>query len=118
VKDYYTRFNNMYNAIPADIKPPQGLTLIKFPDADMSYQLRERNSITLEDMQKSSISVEANLLSKRERQRTKRRVMIKEEPSTYSSDAKLDSLVRAMERMMERLTVAERNPPRENQPDP
>jgi hypothetical protein len=44
------------------------LALIKFPDgfdADMSYQLRERNSTTLEDMQKSAISVEANLLAKR-----------------------------------------------------
>jgi hypothetical protein len=99
VQDYYTRFNNLYNAILADIKPPQGLALIKFPDgfnADMSYQLRERNSTTLEDMQKSAISVEANLLAKRAWQRTERRVTIKE-PSTSSSDAKLDSLDRAME---------------------
>jgi hypothetical protein len=119
VQDYYTRFNNLYNAIPADIKPPQGLALIKIPDnfdVDMSYQLRERNSNTLEDMQKRTISVEANLLAKRARQRIERRVTIKEEPSTYSSDAKLYSLARAVERMMERLTVTERNPPRENQP--
>jgi hypothetical protein len=70
VEDYCTHFNNLYNAIPAEIKPPQGLALIKFPDdfdADMSYQLRERNSTTLEDMQKSAISVEANLLAKRAR---------------------------------------------------
>jgi hypothetical protein len=48
------------------------LALIKFPDgfdADMSYQLRERNAATLEEMQKSAISVEANLLAKRARQR-------------------------------------------------
>jgi hypothetical protein len=46
VQDYCTRFNNIYNAIPTNIKPPQGLALIKFPDGfdvDMSYQLRERN---------------------------------------------------------------------------
>jgi hypothetical protein len=68
VQDYCTRFNNLYNAILADIKPTQCLVMIKFPngfDADMSYQLRERNSTTLEDMQKSAISVEANLLAKR-----------------------------------------------------
>jgi hypothetical protein len=68
VQDYCTRFNNLYNSIPVDTKPPQGLALIKFPDGfdiDMSYQLRERNSTTLEDMQKSAISVEANLLEKR-----------------------------------------------------
>jgi hypothetical protein len=119
VQDYYTRFNNLYNAIPTDIKPPQGLALIKFPDGfdvNMSYQLRERNSTTLEDMQKSAISLEANLLAKRERQRTERRVTIKEEPSTSTSDSKLDSLTREMKRMMERLTVSKRNPPRENPP--
>jgi hypothetical protein len=94
VQDYCTRFNNLYNAIPTEIKPPQGLALIKFPDgfdADMSYQLRERNVSTLEDMQKSVISVEANLLAKRARQRSERRVTIKEEPSTSSSDSTLDS---------------------------
>jgi hypothetical protein len=77
VQDYYIHFNNFYNAIPVDIKPPQGLALINFPDrfdVDMSYQLRERNLATLEDMQKSAMSVEANLLARRARQRTKRRV--------------------------------------------
>jgi len=69
-------------------------------------------------MQKSSISVDANLLARRARQRTKKRVTIKEEPSTSSSNAKLYSLARAMEKMMERLTVADRNPPRENQAAP
>jgi hypothetical protein len=73
VQDYCTRFNNLYNAIQTDIKPPQGLALIKFLngfDVDMLYQLRERNSTTLEDMKKSAISVEANLLEKGARQRT------------------------------------------------
>jgi hypothetical protein len=80
VQDYCTHFNNLYNAIPSEIKPPEGLTLIKFPDgfdADMSYQLRERNSTTLVDMQKSAISVETNLLAKRAHQRSERRVTIK-----------------------------------------
>jgi hypothetical protein len=70
-KDYCTRFNNIYNAIPTNIKPPQGLALIKFPDgfdADMSYQLRERNPATLEEMQRCVVSVEENLLAKRARQ--------------------------------------------------
>jgi hypothetical protein len=97
------------------------LELIKFPDgfdAYMSYQLRERNSTTLEGMQKSEISVEVNLLAKRARQRIERRVTIKEEPSTSTSNSKLDSLAREMERMMEILTVSKRNPPRENSPAP
>jgi hypothetical protein len=84
VQDYCTHFNNLYNAIPTKINPPPGLALIKFPDgfdADMYYQLRERNVATLEDMQKGAISVEVNLLAKQARQRTERRVTIKEEPS-------------------------------------
>jgi hypothetical protein len=97
------------------------VALIKFPDgfdADMSYQLRERNVATLEDMKKSAISVEDNLLVKTTRQRTERRVTIKEEPSTLATDSKLDSLTRAVELMMERITVSDRNPPRDNTPTP
>jgi hypothetical protein len=32
MQDYCIRFNNLYRTIPTDIKPPQGLDLIKFPD--------------------------------------------------------------------------------------
>jgi hypothetical protein len=99
VHDYFICFNNFYNTIPTNIKPSQGLALIKFPDGvdvDMSYQLRERNYFTLEDMQKSVVSVEANLLARRARKRTKRRVTIKEEPSMSFSDDKLDSIIRSM----------------------
>jgi hypothetical protein len=70
---YCVHFNNIYNEIPTDIKPPQGLSLIKFPDGfdvDMPYQLRERNYVTIEDMQKSAVSVEANLLAKKAMKRT------------------------------------------------
>jgi hypothetical protein len=111
----------LYSAIPTEIKPPQGLALIKFPDgfdADMSYQLRERNAATLEDMQKSVISVEANLLEKRARQRSERRVTIKEEPSTSTTDSKLDSVVRNLELLMERTSISDRNPSRDNTPAP
>jgi hypothetical protein len=69
-------------------------------------------------MQKSAISVEANLLVKRACQRTERRVTIKEEPSTSNKDSRLDSLTRALELMMERITVSDRNPPRDNAPAP
>ena len=51
VQDYCTRFNNIYNAIPVNLRPPPDLALINFPDGfdtDMAYQLRERNLPTLE----------------------------------------------------------------------
>ena len=38
--------------------------MMKFPDgfdADMAYQLREREPATMEDMQKIAVSIEANL---------------------------------------------------------
>ena len=40
VQDYCVRFNAVYNAIPANIKPPEGLALLKFPDGfdtNMAY---------------------------------------------------------------------------------
>jgi len=80
IQDYYTWFNNVYNVIPLDLRPP-GLALIKFPDGfyiDMDFQLRERNPPTLEDMQSVVVSVEANLLSKRARVRNERRTPLKD----------------------------------------
>jgi hypothetical protein len=121
VQDYCTRFNNLYNAIPADIKPPPGLVLIKFSDgfdADMSYQLRERDAATLEDMQKCGISVEANLLARRARQRNERRVTIREEPSTSNNDYKMDTVVKSLALLLERSNISDRNPPRDDTPAP
>ncbi len=53
VQDYCARFNNVYNAIPQNLRPPPDLALIKFPDgfdSDMAYQLRERAPPSLADM--------------------------------------------------------------------
>jgi hypothetical protein len=72
----------------------------------------------VEEMQKDALSVEGNLLAKRVRQRTKRRVTIKEEPSTSSVDDKMDSLIKTMERKIEILDITHRTPPRENQLGP
>lgn len=116
VQDYCTRFNSIYNAIPTNIKPPPDLALIKFPDGfdtDMSYQLRERNPETLEQMQSNVLSVEANLLAKKARMRNKKRVVIKEE--TYTSDGKIDSLAKSVERIKDRLEKIERKAQWENQ---
>ena len=84
VQDYYTRYNNVYNSIPANIKLTPNNVLLKFPnrfDMDMAYQLRERNAETLEIMQTGVVSVEVNILAKKSRVRNERRVTIKEETS-------------------------------------
>ena len=109
MQDYCVRFNAVYNAIPANIKPLNGLDLLEFPDSfdtDMAYQLRERDPTTLEDMQKNVVSVEENVLAKREIMRFDKRVTIKEEAST--SDVNMDTLIRIVERMVDPLFIMHR----------
>jgi len=98
----------VYNSIPDDMKPPPILAFLHYPDAFdpyMAYQLRERSPATLEDMQKNGVSVEANLLIKKSKMKPEKKVTIKEESSS-SSDGKLDTLIKTMEKMMERMTIA------------
>ena len=98
VQDYCIRFNTIYNAILADIKPPRGFALIKFLDGfdpDMAYQLRERSLATLEDMQKIAVSFEANLNARRARMRAEKKVAIKKEVSTsYQMLRKMENIDR------------------------
>ena len=71
-------------------------------------------------MQKAAISAEVNLIKKRARMKSEKRVTYKDEtmPLTSSFDAKIDNLVRTMERMMERINLSERTPLRENRENP
>ena len=118
VQDYCTRFNNIYNAIPFNLRTPPNLALIKFSDGfdtDMSYQLRERNPPTLEEMQSIAVSVEANLLAKRARVKNEKRTTKDE---TSPSDLKIDNLAKNMERLMERIGNMERKPQWGNQQAP
>lgn len=64
-------------------------------------------------MQKDAVGVEANLLAKRARMRNERRVTIKEEPST--SDVKIDTLAKSLEKLVDRLEIMERKPQWDNQ---
>ena len=95
VHDYTTRFNKIYNALPPHMKPPQGMALAKYPkgfDADMAYQLRERDYNTLEDMQKGAVSVEANMIEKRVRLRAEKRVTYRDDTIASTSDPNYDRL--------------------------
>jgi len=109
VQDYCTKFNNVYNVIPQNLRYPPDLALIKFPDAfdsDMAYQLRERAPRDLEEMQSIAVSIETNLISKRARARAERRIPVKEEPSTF--EQKLDSIIKGMDRLSDRVETIER----------
>ena len=109
VLDYCARFNNVYNAIPKNLRPPPDLALYTFLDRfdpDMAYQLRERAPQTLVEMQNIVVSVEANLIAKRNRARTERRTTFKEEPSALNQ--KLDAIITGMHRLGDRVESVER----------
>ena len=109
VLEYYARFNNVYNAIPQNLRPPPDLALYKFPDGfdpDMAYQLKERAPQTLADAQNVVVTVEANLISKRNRARMERRTTFKKEPSAF--DQKLDAIISGLQRLGERVENVER----------
>jgi len=109
VLEYCARFNNVYNAIPQNLRPPPDLALYKFPDGfdpDMAYQLKERAPQTLEEAQKVAVTVEANLIAKRNRARLEKRVAFKEEPSAF--DQKLDAIISSMKRLGDRVESVER----------
>ena len=85
------------------------MALYKFPDGfdpDMAYQLKERAPQTLEEAQKVAVTVEANLIAKRNRARLEKRVAFKEEPSAF--DQKLDAIISGMKRLGDRVESVER----------
>jgi hypothetical protein len=110
VQHFSSRFNRVYNSMPADIRPPPGSTLLRYPDSfdpEMAFQLRERNTTTLKEMQDSAISVEANLLIKRSKLEAEDRKN-KEKEQLKSSEAKLDILAKTMEEMLHRISIREK----------
>jgi len=72
----------------------------------MAYQLRERAPKTLADMQNIAVSLEANLIAKRNRARAERRTTFKEEPSAL--DKKLDAIINGVHRLGDRVENFER----------
>jgi hypothetical protein len=102
VQQFSARFNQAYHAIPADIRPPPGSAHLHYPDAfdpEMSFQLRERNTASLEEMQKIAVDVETNLLIKRSKLKDKETEHLK------SSEAKLEILVSTMEKLMQKINI-------------
>ena len=63
------------------------------------------------------MSVEAKLIEKRARLRLEKRVTYKDDTVTSNSslDTKIDNLVKVMERMLEKINLNDRVPPREPQ---
>ena len=71
----------------------------------MAYQLRERDFENLEDMQKGALSVEVNLMEKRARMKTEKRVSFREESTPSTSNSKME---RMTEEMMKEMSIIKR----------
>ena len=66
VKNFSARFNSVYNSLPTDCKPLEGMAKMHYVesfDDDFALILRERRSPTLADMMDNVIEVEINLLA-------------------------------------------------------
>ena len=102
-----SRFNTIYNSLPEDCKPPEGMAKLHYAEAFDDYFalfLRERRSATLADMMSDAIEVEINMMSsKRGRYKVEAR-KVKEEPqaSTSSIDPKFDSLMKIMVKLVDK----------------
>jgi hypothetical protein len=123
VQEFSTRFMKVYNSIPDQVKPPLGAAQLHYVDAfssDFALLLRERRYATLVDMMNDAIEVEVNLMASRKIKNKveteKNKVKEENQPSSsQSSDAKLDMMVKTMEKLVERLTLDNRLVTRERQ---
>ena len=103
IKNFSLRFNTVYNSLPIDCKPPEGMAKLHYAEAfddEFALFLRERRSQTLAQMMSDAVEVEINMMSsKRGRYRVDPREQKspKEEPQASTSyDPKFDSLVKVM----------------------
>jgi hypothetical protein len=98
VQHFSARFNKVYHAMSADIRPPPGLAHLHYPDAfnpEMAFQLRERNTATLEEMKNVAVDVEANLLNRKAKLEALRKNKTEKE-HVISSEVKLDIMMNTL----------------------
>ena len=81
----------------------------------MTYSLRERDFATLEDMQRGALSVEVNLMEKRARMKTEKRVSFREESTPSTSSSKME---RMLEEMMKEMGIIKKAQANQNQAAP
>ena len=82
-------------------------------DDEFALFLRERRSTTLTDMMSDAIEVEINMMSSKRGKYKYETRKIKEEPQ-YSSDVKFDSIIKVMEKLVDKLSIADRHAGRDN----
>ena len=115
VQDLFARVMRTYESIPTDVKPPLGATKLHYEDVfynDFTLSFRERRSATLADMMEDAIEVEFNFLASNKTKQKGENRRVKEEAqastSQSSADIKMDFMMKAMERIIDRLSVDDR----------
>jgi hypothetical protein len=123
IKNFSFRFNTVYNSLPIDCKPPEGMAKLHYAEAfddEFALFLRERRSPTLAQMMSDAVEVEINMMSsKRGRYRAYPREQKKpkeESRASTSSDPKFDSLMKVMEKLVDKLSIRDKPPARDNVP--
>ena len=123
IKNFSFRFNTIYNSLPTDCKPPEGMAKLHFAEAfdnEFTLFLRERRSQTVAQMMSDVVEMEINMMPyKRGRYKVDQREQRKpkEEPqASTSSDPKFDSLMKAMEKLIDKFYIREKTLARDNVP--
>ena len=110
----------------SDLPGSSQLQYVEAFDSEFTLLLSERRSTSLADMMKDAIEVEVNLAASRNKKRDEgewRReegdIMRDKEPeqpsSSNSQEVKMEMMMKSMEKLIERLTMDNRPPTKENQ---
>ena len=107
-------FNKVYDSIPAHLKPPQALAQMRYVEAsdyDFSILLRERESPTLVEMKNDAVKVEVNMITAKKSRMGKIKLKEEDKPSSSTSDNEFDSMMKTMEKLMDRLALGNTSAP-------
>lgn len=106
--------------MPTDCKPPEGMAKLHFAEAfddEFVLFLRERRSPSLASMMPNATEVEINMMSsKRGRYKVETREprkMKEDSQASTSVDPKFDSLMKVMEKLVDRLSIDGKPPARD-----
>ena len=121
VQEFSNSLKNVYDSIPPQVKPPEGVAQLHYVDAfDACFALflRERKYVSLTNTMNDAIEVEVNIMSSRKIKQKTELKKVKEEPQDFASqstsDAKFDIMMIATEILTDNPYVVERTPPREH----
>ena len=108
----------MLDSILARLKPTKSLAQMRYVEAldyEFSILLRERESHTLSEMKNDAVKVEVNMIAAKNSKMGKTKLKEEDKPST--SDDKFDSMMKTMEKLMDRLALGNTFvPPTQHEP--